>query len=88
MLFFKFIFVFIDKITQLSFAKNFSTTVGLIFGMARGILIACLTFAILNWVAVDYLKESMQEKSFSGPYIVKINNQIKGILTRVLPEEK
>lgn len=82
-LIFKLIFIFVQKIMQLSFAKNFSTTTGMIFGLARGIIIICLTFAILNWSTVDYIRESIQQKSFSGQYIVKINSQLKTILTKV-----
>lgn len=85
-LLFKFVFMFINKVIQLSFAEKFSKTVGLIFGIARGVLIACLVYVILNWTAVDYLKESIQEKSFSGPYIEKINTHLNDILVRFKPE--
>lgn len=84
MLIFKFVFVFIQKVIELSFAKNFNTTTGLIFGLLRGALIVCFVFVILNWSAVDYIKESIREKSFSGPYIVRINSQIKPIVSTIL----
>jgi uncharacterized membrane protein required for colicin V production len=83
----KFVFMFVQKLMELSFAKNFSTTMGMISGLIRGVVIACLTFIILNWSAVDYIKDSLQEKSFSGSYIVQINNQARIILTKLLPAE-
>lgn len=82
-LIFKLIFIFVQKIMQLGFAKNFNTAAGMIFGVARGIIIICLTFIVLNWSTADYIRESIQQKSFSGQYIVKINSQLKTILTKV-----
>ena len=84
----KFVFMFIQKIMQLSFAKNFNTTAGMIFGLSRGAIVVCLVFMILNWSAVDYIKKSIQEKSFSGQYIAKVNSVAKNVLVRILPEEK
>lgn len=80
MLICKFIFMLIQKVMQLNFAKGFNTTAGLLFGLTRGGLIVCLVFMLLNWSAVDYIKKSIQEKSFSGQYIVKINSVAKSIL--------
>ena len=85
MLLLKFVFMFTHKVTQLSFAKNFNTTAGMLSGLARGSMIVCLVFAVLSWSAVDYIKKSIQEKSFSGPYIVRINSVAKNIVERMLP---
>jgi len=84
MLIFKFVFMFIQKIMQLSFAKNFNTAAGMVFGLARGIAIICIVFMILNWSAVDYIKKSVQDRSFSGSYIIQINSAAKIILGKII----
>jgi len=81
----KFVFIFIQKITKMSFAKNFNTAAGMISGLLRGVVIVCLVFMVLNWSAVEYIKKSIQEKSFSGSYIIEINSVAKVVLSRVLP---
>ena len=81
----KFVFIFIQKITQISFAKNFNTAAGMISGLLRGIVVVCLVFMVLNWSAVDYIKKSIQEKSFSGSYIIQINSVARVVLARILP---
>ena len=85
MLICKFVFMFFQKMVQLSFAKNFNTTVGMFFGLTRGALVVCLVFMLLNLSAVDYIRKSIQERSFSGQYIVKVNSVLKAILLRVTP---
>lgn len=84
MLVFKFIFMFVQKIVQLNFAKGFNTAAGMVSGLGRGILIACIAFVILQWSAMDYIKQSVQDKSFSGIYIIKINSQIKPVVSIIL----
>ena len=81
----KIIFTLMQKIAQIRFVKFFDSTVGMISGLIRGIVIACLFFMILNWSAFDYIKRSVQEKSFSGVYIVYVNSQAKGALNKILP---
>ena len=54
----KFIFMFLQKVVRLSFAKNFDTAAGMFLGLARGAAAACLVFMLLNWSAVDYIKRS------------------------------
>ena len=85
MLICKFVFMFIQKIIQLNFAKNFNTAFGMFFGLTRGALVVCLVFMLLNLSAVDYIKKSIQERSFSGRYIVKVNSVMKIILVRIIP---
>ena len=85
MLVFKLIFMVVQKLIQLNFAKSFDAVSGMILGLGRGVLIACLVFVILQLSGIDHLGQSMREKSFSGPYIVKINNQIDSILVKLLP---
>lgn len=85
MLICKFIFMFFQKIIQLNFAKNFNTAIGMFFGLSRGVLVVCLVFMLLNLSAVDYIKKSIQERSFSGQHIVKVNSVVKPALGRILP---
>ncbi len=85
LLLFKFIFVLIQKITQVSFAKKFNTMIGMVFGLFRGIFISCIIFIILNWSSVDYIKDSIREKSFSGKYIVIVNSHFKDIFVKFFP---
>jgi len=86
MLLFKFIFAFIQKAMQLSFAKNFNSILGMIFGICRGAVILCMIFMLFSWSAIDYIKVSIREKSFSGQYIIIANSHLKGLLVKFLPE--
>jgi hypothetical protein len=69
---------------QVSFAKNFNTAAGMISGLLRGVVIVCLVFMILNWSTVEYIRKSIQEKSFSGQYIIKINGCAKVVLDKII----
>ncbi len=84
---FKVIFAFFQKIVQIGFAKNFNSIGGVIFGLGRGILIICLLYFVLNLSAADYIKESIQKKSFSGPYAQMLNIQLNSILAKILPQQ-
>jgi len=86
MLLLKFIFAFIQKAMQLSFAKNFNSIFGMVFGICRGAVISCMIFMLFNWSTVDYIKISIKEKSFSGQYIIITNSHFKSLLVKSLPE--
>ena len=82
----KLFFAFVKRTVQLSFMKGLDATAGTIFGIIRGVLISCLLFVILNWITADYMWESsMQRKSLSGSYIIRVNDQIKNIVLKILP---
>ena len=83
MLILKLLFILVQKIMQLSFAKPFDTTLGMASGLCRGVLIICLLFTILSWASIDYMKNSITQKSFSGQYVVTVNDQIKNILLKL-----
>ena len=85
MLIFRFIFIFAREAIKLSFAKNFDVSSGIILGLIRGVLIVCVIFAVLTWVSNDHVRESIQKRSFSGSYIVKIERLFNSILVKLLP---
>jgi len=84
-LIFRFIFIFVREAIKLSFAKNFDVSSGIVLGLIRGILIVCIIFTILTWVSNDHIRESIQKRSFSGPYIVNLAHQFNSALVKLLP---
>ena len=52
--------------------SGFNKLSGLMLGVLRAVIFSGAVIFWLNLFPVDYLKSSIEEKSFSGPYLLKI----------------
>lgn len=74
---FKIVRVVLFKLLHLELFGGLQMWGGLILGLARSLIFASLFLFALTMLPVEYFRESIEEKSFSGAYL-------KGIVPRIL----
>ena len=74
---FKGVRIALFKILHIELFGDLEKWAGLTLGLGRSLIYASLFLFALTLLPAKYLKESVEEKSFSGPYL-------KGIAPRVL----
>ncbi len=94
LLFFLFIIVFkivrmlMFKILHLGFYGRLEQWGGLILGLARSAVFASLFLFMLTLIPVEYFRQSVQEKSFSGSYLIKVAPQVLDFVVQFEPNPK
>ena len=87
-LIFKYTLTFLLKILNIQFIPQLEKIGGGVIGCGRGIIVSGILMLTLSFVPNDYMKESIQSKSFTGSFLIKVTERTYSSLTSWLPEEK
>jgi len=75
------------KIMQLAFAANIDAAGGLICGVLKGVIIASFAVVLMQQVPSEYISDSIELRSFTGPYLSKIATGVYELINRMRPDE-
>ena len=85
---FKFIRTFFQVLVKFHFVEWLERYGGLSLGLARGVITTAIILIFLSMLPSDYLKASIDERSFSGRYFLKAGMGIYGLVCRGCPQLK
>ena len=80
--------VLIFKVLHLELFYGLEKWGGLVLGLGRSIVFASLFLFVLALLPVEYIKESVEAKSFSGPYLKEVAPKVLGFIVRFKPKEE
>ncbi|MDD5504017.1 MAG: CvpA family protein [Candidatus Omnitrophica bacterium] len=86
-LIFKYGFALLLKIMNVQFIPQLERLGGGVIGFGRGVILSGMIVAALGLIPSDYLKDAIEEKSFTGRFLVKTVESAYVSLTFWLPEE-
>jgi len=75
------------KIMQLAFAANIDAAGGLVCGLLKGVIIASFVVVLLQQVPSEYIHNSIELKSFSGPHLSRVASGVYQLINRMRPDE-
>ncbi len=78
----KFLVDAIVKVEWHPFVEKFG---GLIFGLARALVVVSLMLTVMLQMPLSYFKHSIKDKSISGPYLMKIAPGVSNRLSWAMP---
>jgi hypothetical protein len=85
---FKYGLALLLKILNVQFIPQLERIGGGIIGFGRGIILSGIIILAIGLIPNNYLRESIEEKSFSGKFLVKATEGTYLSLTFWLPEEQ
>ena len=80
--------ILLFKILHLELFFGWEKWGGLILGVARSVVFASLFLFVLLLLPVQYIKESIEERSLSGPYIKEIAPKAVDFIVQFKPKPK
>ena len=84
---FKAVRVLLFRILHLELFCGLERWGGLILGIGRSIVFASLFLFTLTLLPVTYLKQSVENESFSGPYLKDVAPQVVKFIVRFKPKD-
>jgi len=85
---FKYSLTLLLKILNIQFIPQLEKIGGGTIGFGRGIIAAGILILALSFIPNDYMKESIQTKSFTGGFLIKVTEKIYTSLIFWLPEQE
>lgn len=85
---FRYGLAFLLKILNVQFIPQLERAGGGIVGFGRGVIVAGILILTLNFIPNDYMRESIQAKSFTGNFLIRVAERTYTSLTFWLPEEE
>lgn len=85
---FKVVRVLLFKVLRLELLPSWEKWGGLTLGLARSAVFASLFLFGLTLLPVNYLKESVQERSFSGPHLIKVAPKVADFIGMFKPKKE
>lgn len=86
LLLFKLLRTLIMKVIQVEVLSGFERWGGCILGLARSLVLASLFLFVLFLIPIPYIQESVSQKSFSGPYLIKVAPIVKDFFLQFKPQ--
>jgi uncharacterized membrane protein required for colicin V production len=87
-LIFKYGMALLLKILNVQFVPQIERIGGGIIGLGRGVILSGIIIVAIGLIPNDYLKESIEVKSFTGRFLIKAVESTYVSLTFWLPEEQ
>jgi membrane protein required for colicin V production len=88
LLVFKVVRILVIKILHLELLGKLERWAGVVLAMARSIIVASLLLFVLALLPVDYIKESVAEKSFFGPYLQPVAPKVVEFIVMFKPKNE
>ncbi len=85
---FKYSLTLLLKILNIQFIPQLEKIGGGIIGTGRGIIAAGILILALSFIPNDYMKESIQVKSFTGNFLIRVTERTYTSLIFWLPEKE
>ncbi len=82
---FKLLKFLVDAIVKVEWHPFIEKLGGLIFGFARSLIIVSIMLMIMLTTGLSYFQYSIKEKSFSGPYLMKVAPGVSDRLSWAMP---
>lgn len=76
------------KVLNIQFIPQLEKIGGGIIGSGRGIIAAGILMLTLSFIPNDYMKESIQSRSFTGSFLIKVTERTYTTLVFWLPEKE
>ena len=83
---FRYGLAFLLKVLNVQFVPQLERVGGGVVGFGRGVILAGILILALNFIPNDYMKESIEVKSFTGNFLIKVMERTYTSLTFWLPE--
>ena len=87
LLVFKLVRTLLFRILHLELFGGLESWGGFTLGLARSVIFASLFLFALTLLPMQYIKESVEEKSFSGPYLKEIAPRVLSFVLKFRPKE-
>ena len=84
-LLFRLIKAVIDKIIKVSWHPLIEKFGGLLAGVVRGVILACIIITIIALIPLPYLQRSVRDRSMTGNYFLRIGPAIYDDAHMILP---
>ncbi len=85
---FKYGLTFLLKVLNIQFIPQLEKIGGGVIGFGRGVIIAATLILALNFIPNDYLKDSIQVKSFTGGFLIETAERTYTSFVFWLPQEE
>ncbi len=87
-LIFKYFLIFFLKVLNIQFIPQLEKIGGGVIGCGRGIIVSGILILTLSFIPNDYMKQSIQSKSFTGSFLINVTERTYSSMTFWLPEEE
>ena len=85
---FKMLRIFLFRVLHLGLYGRLEQWGGLTLGLARSAIFASLFLFVLSLIPVQYFQQSVQERSFSGAYLIKVAPKVLDFVVQFEPKPK
>jgi membrane protein required for colicin V production len=88
LLVFKVVRVVVVKILHLELLGKLERWAGFVLALARSVIFASLLLFVFTLLPIDYIKESVAEKSFFGPYLEPVAPKVVEFIVMFKPKNE
>ncbi len=85
---FKYSLTFLLKILNIQFIPQLERIGGGVVGFGRGVIVSGILMLTFSFIPNDYMRESIETKSFTGSFLIKVTERTYTSLIFWLPEKE